>query len=121
MCDCRAESGIRIPNRGIRIPNRCARMSATIYGAVVARALQAKYGERRHAAKLLAAVGEATERAARNWMSGTCGPQAAVLIRLMAREPDVAEAVQALVEQQRQLDAELAARKAPRHPGARAA
>ncbi len=87
--------------------------STTLYGSRIAEALQAQYGERRHAAKIVARKAGSTERAARNWLAGT-GPQAATLIRLMAREPAIAEVVAELVERQRRLDAELAARRARR-------
>ncbi len=87
--------------------------STTAYGTRIAEALQAQYGERRHAAKIVARKAGSTERAARNWLSGT-GPQAPTLIRLMAREPAIETVVAELVERQRQLDAELAARRARR-------
>ncbi len=91
-------------------------MSGDVYSHRVAQALQ-PYGQRQSGAKVLAGIADATERAARNWLTGICGPQASVLIRLMAREPAVAAAVADMVEEQRRLDADLAARRARRGPG----
>lgn len=89
-------------------------ITTEVYGREIGVALRASWGDRRHAAKKLALLADTTARTTQNWMSGLCGPHASALLLLMAREPAVAAAVQSMVERQRGLDADLAARRARR-------
>ena len=113
-----AEDGRTVPKRGTILPRRGSSggtpMTADVVGARIGVALRDRYGGRRFAAKLVARLADGSERAARNLLSGAGGPRAAVLIRLMAREPAVADVVRELVEEQRRLDAELLARRTRR-------
>ena len=93
-------------------------VTAEAYSQRIGEALRARYGDRRHAAKKIGRMADATDRAAQKWMTGLCGPQVKALLLLMAREPAVAAAVQDLVDAQRQLDEERERARPARH-GAR--
>ena len=106
--------GIWMAVRGLLVPKSGIAVTTEVYSERIGEVLRAKYGELRHASKRIARLADASDRAARKWMGGECGPHVSALILLMAREPVVAAAVQQMVDQQRQLDAELAMRRARR-------
>ena len=111
--------GIWRANKGIAIPSGAERqgaggMTTEVYSDRIGQALRERYGDERFAAKKVARLTGGTDRAAKNWLAGICGPHVQALLLLMAREPAVAAAVEELVERQRQLDAR---RLAPRGGG----
>ena len=61
------------------------------------RVVRTEYGARRHAAEHLARDAGVTPRCARNWLAGTCAPQAHSLLQLMTRCDALAAEIQSLM------------------------
>jgi hypothetical protein len=87
------------PNRGktLQAPN-CA--NSLLYAEAVAAALKGELGSTHRATKTIMKWTGASDRTAKNWLSGTCGPSGDHLVQL-ARESDaVLEAVLKLAGRQ---------------------
>ena len=89
-------SDIKTPrNLRVRMPQSLCINSVTV-ADVVAESLRRTWGHLRHAPKLLARKIQANERTAENLLTGKNAPSSATLVKLMAEDDEVFEAILAL-------------------------
>lgn len=60
-------------------------LTSATYGEAVREVLLREFGPLRNASKLIARLAGTSPRTAENWMAGTCAPQGAALLNLMAQ------------------------------------
>jgi hypothetical protein len=75
------------PKTGKSIPNEAERLSELDYVLAISKALKKELGTGASASKQIQRWTEASDRTARNWLSGVVGPSGHHLMRL-ARESD---------------------------------
>jgi hypothetical protein len=75
------------PKKGNRFPSSSAPRHGD-YAASIADALRTELGQSHRATKTLMRWTGASDRTAKNWLSGCCGPSGSYLIQL-ARESDI--------------------------------
>jgi predicted transcriptional regulator len=74
-------------------------MNAAIYSETVTGILRRKYGNVRHATKMLARIVGSTPRTVQNWLDGTNAPRGAELIRLMQECDELRDEIFRIVEE----------------------
>jgi len=73
-------------------------INSAIYIETVSGVLRRKFGEIRHAPKLIAAMAGCTPRSVENWMDGSNGPRGPELLRLCQEIPEMFEEINRLVK-----------------------
>jgi hypothetical protein len=76
------------PKKGKEFPKSAKRISPDEFAKSISTALREELGSSHIAAKTVMRWTGASERTAKNWLAGTCGPSGCHLI-LLARESDV--------------------------------
>lgn len=90
-----------LPKKGKKFPKRDGKGVATVnYAGVVAIALRTELGDTHQATKMVMRWTGASERTAKNWLSGTRGPSGEHLVGLVRMSDAVLEAVLRLAERQ---------------------
>jgi hypothetical protein len=81
------------PETGKSIPNQAGRLTEGDYVLAISKALKDELGTSASAAKQIQRWTEASDRTARNWLTGVVGPSGHHLIRLMGKSDAVLVAV----------------------------
>jgi hypothetical protein len=90
-----------LPKMGKKFPKQDAKDSTALsYAGAIATALRAELGDTHQAIKTVMRWTGASERTAKNWLSGTRGPAGEHLIALLRNSDAVLEAVLRLSERQ---------------------
>lgn len=76
------------PKKGKELPKPAKRVSPDDFAKSISNALREELGSSHIAAKTVMRWTGASERTAKNWLAGTCGPSGCHLV-LLARESDV--------------------------------
>jgi hypothetical protein len=102
--------GNGLPKMGNELPLSAAADVDSSYESMVAEAIRRELGGSRGAIKTLMRRTRASARTAKNWLSGTAGPNGVHLVELMRTSDIVFEAVLRMAGREKELSSESVAR-----------